>query len=83
MKFTRRGLFGLIAGAVTGTTTAKAKPLIHTLPGGAALKYPVTITKVMVKPRARKLMGTWTMECSKDLKALHGIDADTELTLPA
>lgn len=80
MKFTRRGLFGMIAGAIAGTT-AKAKPLIRPLPG-EALKYPMTITKVLVKPRARQLKGTWTMELAKDLKVMHGIDANTELTLP-
>lgn len=82
MKFTRRGLFAMIAGAVVGT---KAKPLIRPLPGGEALRYPATmvlkISKVNVVPRARKLKGTWTMEPMKDLCALHGIDPNTELTL--
>lgn len=81
MKFTRRGLFGMIAGAIAGTTV-KAKPLIRPLPGGEALNFPMTVTKVLVKPRARQLKGTWTMELAKDLKVLHGIDADAELTLP-
>lgn len=83
MKITRRGMFGLFAGALVGT---KAKPLIRAvrpIPGGEALQYPATmvlkISKVNVVPRARKLKGKWTMEPVKNVYC--GIDPDIELTM--
>lgn len=66
MKITRRGIFGMFVGAVVG---AKATPLVKPIPGGVALK----LYRVPVVARARKLKATWTMECAKDLRALHGL----------
>lgn len=80
MKFTRRGIFGLFIGAVVG---AKAAPLVKSIPGGAALKYPtpikIQLQRVPIVVRPRKLKATWTMEAAQDLKSFHGIDAECEL----
>ena len=79
MKITRRGIFGLIAGAIVGT---KAKPLIRAvrpIPGGEYLRYPAKI--IITGHRPRLLKAKWTMELAKDLKVLHGIDPNVELTL--
>lgn len=61
----RRGFFGLIVGAII---RRKVKtPTIH-------------ITPFSVQTRPRQLKGTWTIEPYRDLQALHGLDAEMELS---
>lgn len=49
--------------------------------GGTAMKeMGFTIEKVVVTAKGRALKATFTTELQQDLKAIHGLDADAELT---
>jgi len=71
-KLTRRGLFGILAGAF-------AAPVLP-IPRWK-VKAPFEITKTTIVPvAARKLKATWTLELAQDLKALHSIEAEQQLS---
>jgi hypothetical protein len=61
----------------SGMNTATAEGL-----GGTADTFPemaFSIDKVSVTAKSRALKAEYTMELSQDLKAVHGLDAETEL----
>jgi len=62
-----------------GMTTAQAEALGDT---GANLfaEMAFSIEKVTVTARSRALKAEYTMELAQDLKAVHGLDAETELS---
>ena len=62
----------------TGMTTAAAEALGDTA-ANAFAQMTFTIEKATVTARARALKAEYTMELAQDLKAIHGLDAETEL----
>jgi hypothetical protein len=60
-----------------GMTTAQAEALGDT--GNAFAEMNFSIEKVTVTARSRALKAEYTMELAQDLKAVHGLDAETEL----
>jgi len=65
-----------VYGIGSGMTTAQAEAL-----GGdsAFAEMAFSIDKVTVTARSRALKAEYTMELAQDLKAVHGLDAETEL----
>lgn len=62
-----------------GMTTAQAEALGDTASNQFA-EMAFSIDKVTVTARSRALKAEYTMELSQDLKAIHGLDAETELS---
>ena len=61
-----------------GMTTAQAEALGDST-GNAFNEMAFSIEKVTVTARSRALKAEYTMELAQDLKAVHGLDAETEL----
>lgn len=61
----------------TGMTTAAAEALGTT--GGSFAEMAFSIEKVAVEAKSRALKAEYTTELAQDLKAVHGLDAETEL----
>ena len=61
-----------------GMTTAAAEALGDAA-GNLFAEMAFTIEKVTVTARSRALKAEYTMELAQDLKAVHGLDAETEL----
>jgi hypothetical protein len=61
-----------------GMTTATAEALGDTS-GNAFAEMAFSIEKSTVTARSRALKAEYTMELAQDLKAIHGLDAETEL----
>jgi hypothetical protein len=61
-----------------GMTTASAEALGDAA-GNLFAEMAFTIEKVTVTARSRALKAEYTMELAQDLKAVHGLDAETEL----
>ena len=64
-------------GAGTGMTTAAAEALGNT--GSAFGEMAFSIDKTSVTAKSRALKAEYTMELAQDLKAIHGLDAESEL----
>jgi len=62
-----------------GMTTAQAEALGDGTAGNAFAEMAFSIEKVTVTARSRALKAEYTMELAQDLKAVHGLDAETEL----
>ena len=62
----------------TGMTTAQAEALGDAT-GNAFAQMSFSIEKATVTARSRALKAEYTMELAQDLKAIHGLDAETEL----
>ena len=62
----------------TGMTTAQAEAL-GDASGNAFAQMSFSIEKATVTARSRALKAEYTMELAQDLKAIHGLDAETEL----
>nr|URC24918.1 major capsid protein [Myoviridae environmental samples] len=63
----------------SGMSTAQAEALGTT--GNTAFpQMGFTIDKVTVTAKSRALKAEYTMEMAQDLKAIHGLDAETELS---
>lgn len=62
-----------------GMTLAEAEAL-GTATGGAFGEMSFSIEKVSVVANTRALRAGYTMELAQDLKAIHGLDAESELT---
>ena len=62
----------------TGMTTAQAEALGDAA-GNAFAQMSFSIEKATVTARSRALKAEYTMELAQDLKAIHGLDAETEL----
>jgi hypothetical protein len=63
--------------AGAGMTTEQAEALGNT--GSAFAEMGFTIEKATVTARSRALKAEYTLELAQDLKAIHGLDAETEL----
>jgi hypothetical protein len=76
---TMEGTTGSAASANTGTgmSTATAEALGTT--GGQFAEMAFSIEKVAVEAKSRALKAEYTTELAQDLKAVHGLDAETEL----
>jgi hypothetical protein len=61
----------------TGMSTADAEDLGD---GGTFAEMAFTIEKVTVSAKSRALKAEYTTELAQDLKAVHGLDAETELS---
>jgi len=61
----------------TGMTTAQAEALGNT--GGDFNEMAFSIEKTTVTAKSRALKAEYTMEMAQDLKAIHGLDAESEL----
>jgi hypothetical protein len=67
-----------VYGVGTGMTTAQAEAL-GDAGANAFAEMAFAIDKVTVTARSRALKAEYTMELAQDLKAVHGLDAETEL----
>ena len=65
--------------AGTGMTTAAAEAL-GDASGNAFAEMDFSIEKSTVTAKSRALKAEYTMELAQDLKAIHGLDAETELS---
>jgi len=65
-------------GWANGMTTSQAEALGDAA-GNAFAEMAFSIDKVTVTARSRALKAEYTMELAQDLKAVHGLDAETEL----
>jgi hypothetical protein len=65
-------------GVGTGMTTSVAEALGDG-PGNAFAEMAFSIDKVTVTAKSRALKAEYSMELAQDLKAVHGLDAETEL----
>ena len=65
--------------AGTGMTTAKAEALGDAT-GNAFAEMAFSIEKSTATAKSRALKAEYTMELAQDLKAIHGLDAETELS---
>lgn len=65
-------------GVGRGMSTAQAEAL-GDAGGNAFAEMAFSIDKVVVEARSRALKAEYTMELAQDLKAIHGLDAETEL----
>ena len=65
--------------AAFGMPTSTAEQL-GTDAGSAFAQMAFTIEKVTVTAKSRALKAEYTMELAQDLKAIHGLDAETELS---
>jgi len=66
-------------GSGIGMSTAQAEALGDGTDGNAFAEMAFSIDKVTVSARSRALKAEYTMELAQDLKAVHGLDAETEL----
>jgi hypothetical protein len=64
-------------GLGTGMSTAAAEALGNT--GGSFAQMAFSIEKATVTAKSRALKAEYTMELAQDLKAVHGLDAESEL----
>ena len=63
-----------------GMTTAEAEKLGDHATGNAFQEMAFSIEKISVTAVSRALKAEYTMELAQDLKAIHGLDAETELS---
>ena len=68
-----------VFGTGKGMTTAQAEALGDGTAGNAFAEMAFAIDKVTVTARSRALKAEYTTELAQDLKAVHGLDAETEL----
>jgi hypothetical protein len=66
-------------GVGKGMSTAQAEALGDGTSGNAFAEMAFNIDKVTVTARSRALKAEYTTELAQDLKAIHGLDAETEL----
>ena len=64
----------------TGMTTAQAEALGDDASNNAFQEMAFSIEKISVTAVSRALKAEYTMELAQDLKAIHGLDAETELS---
>ena len=63
----------------TGMATAAAEALGNSTAGTQFAQMAFSIEKATVTAKSRALKAEYTMELAQDLKAIHGLDAETEL----
>ena len=66
-----------MANVATGTATATGEALTD---ASTMNQMGFTIERVSVTAKTRALAANYTLELAQDLKAIHGLDAETELT---
>ena len=66
-------------GDATGMTTATVEALNDATDTNEFREMGFSIEKVTVTARARALKAEYSIEMAQDLKAIHGLDAETEL----
>ena len=64
----------------TGMSTAAAEGLGHGTDASEFAEMAFSIEKSTVTAKSRALKAEYTMELAQDLKAIHGLDAETELS---
>ena len=62
-----------------GMTTAASEALGDGTAGNAFREMSLSIEKISVTARTRALKAEYSLELAQDLKAIHGLDAETEL----
>ena len=67
-------------GDATGMTTATVEGLDDATSGSEFREMGFSIEKVTVTARARALKAEYSIELAQDLKAIHGLDAEQELS---
>jgi hypothetical protein len=67
-------------GVGTGLSTALAEALGDGTSNNGFAEMAFSIDKVTVTAKSRALKAEYTMELAQDLKAVHGLDAETELS---
>jgi len=78
---TMEGTTGTAATANTGTGIATGDAEALGVTGGTAFaEMAFSIEKVAVEAKSRALKAEYTTELAQDLKAVHGLDAETELS---
>lgn len=85
MTVSRRGFLSCLAGLVAAPMIVKIDSIMPVK--AAKLDWPLdnfphiefNIERFTVTAKSRELKATWTMELEQDLKAVYGIDAETEL----
>jgi hypothetical protein len=65
--------------AGTGLTSTAGEALGTGAPAGNFAEMAFSIEKVSVEAKTRALKAEYTMELAQDLRAVHGLDAETEL----
>ena len=68
-----------LTGDATGMATATAEALSDAATGTAFREMGFSIEKVSVTAKSRALKAEYSLELAQDLKAIHGLDAETEL----
>jgi hypothetical protein len=68
-----------VFGVGKGMTTAQAEALGDGTSGNNFAEMAFSIDKVTVTARSRALKAEYSLELAQDLKAVHGLDAETEL----
>jgi len=69
------------SGSTTGTgMTTAAGEALGTVQGGAFNQMAFSIEKVSVEAKTRKLKAEYSLELAQDMKAIHGLDAEAELS---
>lgn len=68
-----------VYGVANGMSTLQGEALGDGTTGNDFAEMAFTIEKVTVTARSRALKAEYTMELAQDLKAVHGLDAETEL----
>ena len=68
-----------VFGVGRGMSTSQAEALGDGTAGNAFAEMAFNIDKVTVTARSRALKAEYTTELAQDLKAVHGLDAETEL----
>ena len=68
-----------VYGVGRGMSTGQAEALGDGTSGNAFAEMAFNIDKVTVTARSRALKAEYTTELAQDLKAIHGLDAETEL----
>jgi hypothetical protein len=76
---TQAGSTGNAATANTGTGMSTATAEALGTSGGQFAEMAFSIEKVAVEAKSRALKAEYTTELAQDLKAVHGLDAETEL----
>lgn len=77
-----------LEGVVTGTTDTTGSSATQALDSGASTSFQsnpwqemgFTIDKATIEVKSRALKARYTTELAQDLKAIHGLDAETELS---
>ena len=71
---------GVGSTAITGMTTAESEALGDGTSGNHFAEMAFSLEKFAIGVKSRALKAEYSMELAQDLKAVHGLDAETELS---